>query len=139
MTLDPSSSVLTKKFDYVFDPNFGCYNGAFSDFQSVVNMGLVPPLQQKGHLPLYSRNMLVDLQQKFDKVENCSVFKCPDDAGVIAEYLNPLFLVKKSSGGFRLVTTFGDVGQFCKPLPFLMPDVNTTLCLIGQWKYISTS
>ena len=47
----------------------------------IINMGLVPPPQQKGRLPLSSRNMSVDLQQNFDEVKNCDVFKCPDDAG----------------------------------------------------------
>ena len=58
---------LNKDFDYVFDPNFGCYNGAFGDFQAIINMGLIPPPQCKGCRPQYSCNMLVDLQKKFDE------------------------------------------------------------------------
>ena len=53
-----------------------------------------------------------------------------------AEYLNPSFLVKKASGGHRLVTAFADVGRYSKPQPSLMPDVDSTLRQIGQWKYI---
>ena len=52
-----------------------------------------------------------------------------------AEYLNPSFLVKKPSGGFRLVTAFSDVGRYSKPQPSLMPDVDSTLRTIAQWKY----
>ena len=60
---------LNKEFDYVFDPKFG----ALGDFQPIINMGLVPPSQYKGHLPQHSRNMLVNLQQNFDELENCAI------------------------------------------------------------------
>ena len=53
--------------------------------------------------------------------------------------MNPSFLVKKSSGGFRLVTAFADVGRYSKPQPSLMPDVDSTLRNIAQWKYLISS
>lgn len=56
--------------------------------------------------------------------------------GVVAKYLNQSFLVKKVSGGFRLVTAFADVGRYCKPQPPLMPDVDSTLRIIARWKYM---
>lgn len=62
--------------------------------------------------------------------------KCPESVGVVAEYLNPSFLVKKSGTGFRLVTAFADVGRYSKPQPSLMPDVDSTLRSIARWKYI---
>ena len=52
------------------------------------------------------------------------------------EYLNPSFLASKGSGGYRLVTAFSEVGQYAKPQPLLMPDVNTTLRYHAQWKFI---
>ena len=69
-------------------------------------MGPVQLPQRKGRVPQYSRDKLVELQEKFDELEQCHVFRCPDDVGVSVEYLNPSFLVKKPSGGFRLVTAF---------------------------------
>lgn len=51
------------------------------------------------------------------------------------EYFNPSFLVKKTSGGFRLVTAFTDVERGSKPQPSLMPDVDSTLRIISSWKY----
>lgn len=57
----------------------------------------------------------------------------PEDIDVDVEYVNPSFLVKKCNGGFRLVTAFADV---CKPQPSLMLNVDATLCLIAQWRYI---
>ena len=69
-------------------------------------------------------------------MEENGVIVPPDEVGVIAEYLNPSFLIKKPSGSFRLVTSFGEVAKYAKPQPALMSDVNDTLRLIGTWKYI---
>ena len=99
-------------------------------------MGPVEPPQRKGRLPQYSRGKLVELQQKFDDLEEMGVFKRLEDVGKSAEYLNPSFLVKKASGGYRLVTAFSDVGRYSKLQPSLMPDVDSTLRLIAQWKFI---
>ena len=67
-------------------------------------MGPVQPPQRKGHLPQYARNQLVELQAKFDELETIGVFGRPEDVPVNVEYLNPSFLIKKRSGGHRLVT-----------------------------------
>ena len=99
-------------------------------------MGPTLPPQRKGRVPQYSRDKLVELQDKFDELESQGVFARPEDVGVVAEYLNPSFLVKKGSGGHRLVTSFGEVAKYAKPQPALMPDINETLRLIGTWKYI---
>jgi hypothetical protein len=79
------------------------------------------------------------LQTKFDELEQTGVFQRPEDLNVVAEYLNPSFLVKKKSGGFRLVTAFSDVGRYSKPQPSLMPDVHSTLRKIACWRYIIVS
>ena len=63
----------------------------------------------------------------------------PEAVPVIAEYLNPSFLVKKTSGGSRLVTAFAEVGKYSKPQPSLMPDIDTTLRQIACWKYVITT
>ena len=65
----------------------------------------------------------MELQEKFDHLEDLGVFKRPEDVGDSVEYLNPSFLVKKQSGGSRLATAFADVGRYSKPQPSLMPDV----------------
>ena len=93
-------------------------------------MGPVQPPQRKGRVPQYSRDKLVELQQKFDELEQCQVFRRPEDIGITVEYLNPSFLVKKPSG---------DVGRYSKPQPSLMPDVDSTLRTIAPWKYIIKS
>ncbi len=57
-------------------------------------MGPTLPPQRKGRIPQYARDRLVELQEKFDQLENIGVFKRPEDLGVVAEYVNPSFLVK---------------------------------------------
>ena len=127
---------LHKQYDNVFNPTFQGYNGASGPIKTVVNMGPVLPPQRKGRLPQYSRDKLVELQDKFDSLEQQGVFARPEDIGITVEYLNPSFLIKKKSGGYRLVTAFSDVGRYSKPQPSLMPNVDSTLRSIAQWKYI---
>ena len=66
------------------------------------------------------------------------IFKCPKDVNIPIEYLNPSFLIKKPRGRYRLVTAFTNVGCYSKPQPSLIPDVDSTLYLIAQWKQITT-
>jgi hypothetical protein len=127
---------LLEEYDEVFDPSFPGYNGAVGPFKAVVNMGPVQPPQRKGRLPLYARDKLQELQHKFDELESAGVFAKPEDLGVTVEYLNPSFLVKKPNGSFRLVTAFADVGRYSKPQPSLMPNVDSTLRSIAQWKFL---
>ena len=74
-----------------------------------------------------ARDKFVELQEKFDHLEQLGVFQRPEDVGITVEYLNPSFLVKEPNGGSRLVTAFADVGQYSKPQPSLLPDVDSTL------------
>ena len=127
---------LLNEYDHIFDPNIKGYNGAEGPFEAKVNMGPVEPPQRKGRLPQYVRHQLLELQQKFDELEALGVFKRPEDINIPVGYLNPSFLVKKPSGGYRLVTAFADVGRYSKPQPSLLPDVDSTLRLIAQWKHI---
>ena len=64
------------------------------------------------------------------------MFKRPENIGISIEYLNPSFLVKKQSGGYRLVIAFADVGRYSKPQPSVMPDVDSTLRHIAPRKHL---
>ena len=112
------------------------YNHAAGHFEAIVNMGPVAPPQQKGRVPQYARDKLNELQMTFDTLEAAGVFKHPEVAGTIVEYVNPSFLAKKHDGGHCLVTAFTDIGKYCMPSPSLMPDVDSTLRLIACWKFI---
>ena len=133
VTVDPDNILgadLTAKFtdilneyDVVFNPVFNGCDGAVGPFKTKVNLG---PLL----LPL------VELQNQFDSLENTGVLKWPEGSGVSVEYVSPSFLVKKPNGGFRWVTAIADVGHYSKSQPPLMPDIDSTLRQIAQWRYI---
>ena len=127
LTTKANFDELHSHFDSVFEPAISKYNGHSGSVEGVVNMGPVLPPQRKGRLSQYNRDNLVELQQKFDALEEAGVFATPEQVGITVEYLNPSFLVKKPNGGNRLVTAFGEVGQYSKPQPSLMPNVDSTL------------
>ena len=81
-------------------------------------MGPVEPPQRKGRLSQYALNQVLELQLKSDELKTLGVFKHPEDVNI------PSFLVKKPSGGYRLVITFADGGCYSKSQPSLMPDVD---------------
>ena len=130
---------LHKNYDAVFSSTLGCYNGYSGKFCHTINMGASLPPQRKARIPMYSRNNLELLQQKFDELLRDGVFSRPEDIGVNVEYVNPSFLIKKSSGGHRLVTSFGQVAEFAKPQPTVTSNVEDVLQQIGQWKYLIKS
>ncbi len=125
-----------REFNEVFSPQFRGYNDTAGPFQARVIMGPVLPPQRKGRVPQYSRGQLQELQAQFDALESLGVFRKPEDIDVDVEYVSPLFLVKKSNGEFRLLTAFADVGRYSKPQQLLKPNVDATLRLIAQWRYI---
>ena len=128
-------NTLHQQHSKTFSKCFEGYNGASGKINATVNMGPTEPPQRKGRIPQCARDKLVQLQNKCDELELLGVLQKPED-NVTPEYLNPSFLVKKPSGGYRLVTSFGEVAQYSRPQPTLMPGVNTTLQSIGQWKFI---
>lgn len=135
-TIRKNFNSLLRDHDTLFDPKIETYNDAAGKFQCTINMGPTQPPQRKGRVPQYSRDKLVTLQQKCDELESLGVLRKPEEVGVTVEYVNPSFLVGKPNGGHRLVTAFEDVGRYSKPQPSLMPDVDSTLRTIGQWRYI---
>ena len=108
ISLDPDSILshsshakfltIYREFDQVFNSNFTGYNSAEGPLQGDVNMGPTLLPQHKGCLPQYALDRLAELQEKFDRLENVGVFKRPEDLGIVAEYVNPSFLVQKPSG-----------------------------------------
>ena len=127
------------QFDELFEPVIGRYNDAAGKVRARVNIGKVVPPSRKLQVPCYDRNNLQALQDKFDDLESEGVFARPEDVNVVVEHVSPSFLVKKSSGGHRLVTAFTSLGQFCKTLPVTMPTIDSVFRMMGSWRYfIST-
>lgn len=147
--VDPSN-ILTKsqreKFrkihlehDEVFSPQLGCYNGASGPFKHVITMGESLPPQRRGRNPMYNRSNLELLQAKCDELVQQGVLARPEDVNVSVEYVSPSFLIKKSSGGHRLVTAFNELAEHTRHQPTAMPNVDDVLRSIGQWKYVVKS
>ena len=98
-------------------------NSSDTDYSHDVSLdpdNIMPPdakreFQRKGRLPQHNHNRLVELQDKFDELEQKGVFVQRESVGVSVEYVNPSFLVNKTNGGTRLVTAFADVGRYSKP------------------------
>ncbi|XP_069110407.1 uncharacterized protein [Argopecten irradians] len=90
-------------------------------------------------LPDYTRQAFRDKLHLFDNLFDPNFRGYNGAAGKFEAHINmgPANLLKeKPNGGFRLVTAFEDVGRYSKPQPSLMPDVDSTLRTIAQWKYI---
>ena len=104
-----------------------------------MNIGQTKPPTRKLHAPRYKSADQQVLQNKFDELERLGVFVRPEDVGIVVEHVSPSFLVKKPSGGHRLVTAFTTIGEYCKILPSNMPTVDDTLRTIATWKYIITT
>jgi len=84
-------------------------------------------LQRIGRLPQYKKYNLDELQVKFDELEAAGVVAQLGHVNIHTEHLNPSFLIRKPSGGRRLVTSFGEVAQYSKPQPSLMPSIAMTV------------
>ena len=94
------------KYDELFEPTIGRYNDKAGKVRARVNLGKVVPPTRKLQVPKYDKNNLDLLQEKFDDLEHQGVFARPEDVNVVIEHVSPSFLVKKASGGYRLVTAF---------------------------------
>ncbi len=128
---------INRMYDKVFCPDLPLYNGHSGRVECHINMGTVKPPQRKGRLPSYDHKKLVLLQEKFDDLERQGVLRKPEEIDVVAEYLNMSFLVEKpGSTDMRFVTAFSEIGEYSKPQPSVMPNVEDTLRTIGRWKYI---
>ena len=130
---------LHSRFDNVFAPDIGRYNGHSGKLKARVLFGPAVPPSKKLHAPMYGRDNLQLLQDEFDRLESQNVVGRPEDHGVVVEHVSSSFLVKKSSGGFRLVTAFTALSSYTKTLPTLMPTVEDMLRTVSEWNYIITT
>ena len=127
---------INREFDEVFSPDLGMYNGASGPFEHVINIGSTVPPQRRGRNPAYNRNNMEILQSKMDELVQRGVLAKPEDLNVNVEYVSPSFLVKKPSGGHRLVTAFNQLTEYVKTQPEAMPNVDDVLRQIAQWKFL---
>ena len=132
-----SFQALHDDFHDVFQPVIGRYNDYGGKIRARVNLGNTKPPSRKLHAPNYCKNDQNLLQDKFDDLERQGVFVRPEDVDVVVEHVSPSFLVRKPSGdGYRLVTAFCQISEYCKTLPISMPTVDDTLRSIAAWRFL---
>ena len=124
------------KYEPVFTPGIGCYNNYSGEFQHNVNISPNLPPQRRGRIPDYCKDDKELLQAKFDQLLAEGVFSRAEEVKQPVEYVHPSFLVKKPSGGHRLVTSFGEMAEYAKPQPTINSNVEAALHQIGQFKEI---
>ena len=123
-----------KNHEPVFSPGIGKYNGYSGKFSHSINMNENVPPQRKGKIPDYSKGDKDTLQEKFDILLNEGVLSRAEDIDQPVEYVHPSFLVKKPSGGHRLVTSFGQMAEYTKPQPTTSTNIEHALHQIGQFE-----
>ena len=126
---------LNAEYDSVFEPVIGRYNDHSGKVRARINITINKPPTRKLQVPDYCHNDQDLLQELFDKLERQGVFIRPEDEDIEVEHVSPSFMIKKASGGYRLVTSFVALGPYCKVLPTTMPTVESVLRLIATWKY----
>ena len=131
-----SFETLHCQYDNVFEPTIGRYNGHSGKLKARILFGSTVPPAKKLHAPSYGKENLQLLQDKFDQLESQKVVGRPEEYDVEVEHVSPSFLVRKSSGGYRLVTAFTALSSYTKTLPTLMPTVEDMLRTISEWNYI---
>ena len=124
---------LHNEYNSVFSPGIGCYNNYSGHFEHFVNVSPNLPPQRRGRVPDYCRNDKEALQSKFDELLKEGVLCRAEDVKEPVEYVHPSFLVKKPSGGHRLVTSFGEMAEYAKPQPTINSNVEQALHQIGQF------
>ena len=103
-----------KTFEYssVFTPHYGAYNNKAGFLQADVLLGKNTPPPKKGKIPSYNTKMAELLQLKFDELVEQGVLIRPEAVNVTVAHTSPSFLVKKPSGGHRLVTSFVELNKY---------------------------
>ena len=127
---------INAEYDIVFEPVIGRYNDHSGKVRARINIAVNKPPTRKLQVPDYCHKDQELVQGLFDKLEHQGVFVRPENEDIELEHVSPSFMVRKASGGFRLVTSFVALGPYCKVLPTTMPTVESVLRLIATWKYI---
>ena len=98
---------LHKRFELLFTPQPGKYNGVYGYINNKLQFATQPPPNTKTRIPNYSPTMNNILAEKMDLLEKWGVLAEPELLGITAEYISPSMLVPKTDKGeYRLVTDF---------------------------------
>ena len=124
------------KWDNVFNPRFGRYNGASGPFVGNIKFGNMEPPSTKPKIPFYNQSNLRLLQEKADMLEELGVLVAPEVAGVDVKFASPSFLRQKPNGDHRFVTSFTELGQYLRTLPVATTSSDKIIRELAKWKYV---
>ena len=127
---------LQRRYDGVFNPRFGRYNGASGPFEGQIKLGNVEPPPTKTKIPFYNQSNLQLLQQHADELEDLGVLVTPESAGIDVKFASPSFLRKKPSGAYRFVTSFTELGQYLRTLPVAATPCDKVIRELAKWKFV---
>ena len=127
---------VNKNYNQVFIPKFVRYNDKYVRVLASVFLGANKPTPKKGKVPCYSSDKLSILHEKFDELVDLGVLRRPEDLGIEVVHTSPSFLVKKSNGSYRLVTSFVELNKFIHPLPSKLSTTRDVLTSLGRWKFL---
>ena len=125
-----------KQYASVFTQNVGTYNDKSGKVLADVLLGNNKPVPKKGKIPSYNSSKSSILQDKFDELIDLGVLSHPEDVHVTVIHTSPSFLVKKSNGSYRLVTSFVELNKYIRPLPIKMNTTEDVITSLGKWTYI---
>ena len=123
------------KWDNVFNPRFGRYNGASGPFMGHIRFGNVEPPSTKTKIPFYNQSNMQLLQREADKLEELGVLAKPEDLNIDVKFASPSFLRKKPSGAYRFVTSFTELGQYIRTLPVASTNSDKIIRELAKWKF----
>ena len=127
---------LQRRYDRVFNPRFGRYNGASGPFKGHIRLGNVEPPSTKTKLPFYNQSNLQLQQQYADNLDDFGVLISADAADVDVKFASPSFLRKKPNGDYRFVTSFTELGQYLRTLPVAATSCDKVIRELAKWKLV---
>ena len=127
---------LQRRYDGVFNPRFGRYNGASGPFEGHIKLGNVEPPSTKTKIPFYHQTNLQLLQHKADELDDLGVLIPPEVANVDVKFASPSFLRRKPNGDYRFVTSFTELGQYTQTLPVAVTPCDKVIRELAKWKFV---
>ena len=127
---------LNLKFDDVFNPSISNTMVQAAKLRPLSTLASPFLFSEKAGFPSTTGTPLRNYKTSLMSSKLSASLQKPEQVNVHVEYLKTSFLVKKPNGGSRIVTTFGEVAQYSKPQPSLIPNDDGVLREIGKWRYL---
>ena len=125
------------RFQSVFTPQPGKYNGSQGYIDNKLQFATMPPPNSRTRVPNYSPAMNDILAQKMDLLESWGVLAKPEQLGVSVEFVSPSLLVPKpEKGEYRVVTDFSALNMYLKKVPNTSATIAQAKARIARARYV---